>query len=89
TGTHVAADAPLEKVVAKLKQENAPPLVQGFGISKPEHIRQAVETGLDGAICGSAIVNLIAESRKNGDSFEESMTQLRDFIHELRSVTAK
>lgn len=89
TGTHVAADVPLADVVSKLKSENAPPLVQGFGISEPSHIQQAVKTGLDGAICGSAIVNLLATSRENGDALAKSLKKLNDFLQDLKSATIK
>lgn len=56
TGTHKAGqfDASL---VERLKAAGAPPPVFGFGISKPEHVRSALETGAAGVICGSAIVD--------------------------------
>jgi tryptophan synthase alpha chain len=33
----------------------------GFGISKPEHVRAALESGARGVIVGSAIVAIVAE----------------------------
>ena len=44
---------------ASLKAANAPPPVLGFGISRPEHVREALDAGAAGAIAGSAIVRLI------------------------------
>jgi len=37
------------------------PVAVGFGISKPEHVRE-VGKWADAAVVGSALVNLIAES---------------------------
>lgn len=89
TGTHVAVETPLHEVVSKLRAENAPPLVQGFGISEPAHITQAVKTGLDGAICGSAIVNLIAQSLESGDKLQVSLQNLDIFLRDLKAATFK
>jgi tryptophan synthase alpha chain len=56
TGTHSGGtfDATLP---AKLKAARAPPAVFGFGISKPEHVREAIAAGAAGVISGSAIVD--------------------------------
>ena len=89
TGTHVAVETPLHEVVSKLRAENAPPLVQGFGISEPAHISQAVQTGLDGAICGSAIVNLIAQSRETEDDLAKTLIKLDIFLRDLKAATLK
>ena len=44
-----------------LAEANAPSPVLGFGISTPEHVAQAIESGAAGVISGSAIVNRIAD----------------------------
>ena len=59
TGTHSAGSFD-PTLTAKLKQASAPPAVFGFGISKPEHVRAAIEAGAAGVICGSAIVDCAA-----------------------------
>lgn len=41
------------------------PLAAGFGISKPEHVKQIIDAGADGAIVGSAFVKIIEENRTN------------------------
>ncbi|MBV8686414.1 MAG: tryptophan synthase subunit alpha [Alphaproteobacteria bacterium] len=48
-------------LIARLRALDAPPPVLGFGISRPEHVRQAIEAGAAGVISGSAIVSLAAE----------------------------
>jgi tryptophan synthase alpha chain len=63
-----------------LAQNLAPPPVFGFGISKPEHVRAALDAGAAGVISGSAIVRLIAE--KKGD-----LGALRTFVAAMKSGT--
>ncbi|HEX8194396.1 MAG TPA: tryptophan synthase subunit alpha [Allosphingosinicella sp.] len=48
-----------------LAQNLAPPPVFGFGISKPDHVRAALEAGAAGVISGSAIVRLMADNPGN------------------------
>jgi len=57
TGTHAGGEFDVG-LVGRLEAAGAPPPVFGFGISKPEHVRAAVEAGARGVICGSAIVDL-------------------------------
>lgn len=59
TGTHSGGqfDAAL---IDRVTRAGAPPAVFGFGISKPEHVRAALDAGAKGVICGSAIVDLAA-----------------------------
>ena len=41
------------------------PIAVGFGISKPDHVREIIRAGADGAIVGSAFVEIIAENQRN------------------------
>jgi len=43
-------------LIQRVKAEGAPPPVFGFGISTPDHVRNALAAGAAGVICGSAIV---------------------------------
>jgi tryptophan synthase alpha chain len=52
-----------EHLFDELNRLEAPPPVLGFGISTPDHVRQAIAAGAAGVISGSAIVRLAAESR--------------------------
>jgi tryptophan synthase alpha chain len=51
-----------ERLFKELKRLHAPPAILGFGISTPDHVRQAMATGAAGVISGSAIVRLAAET---------------------------
>ncbi len=50
-----------EQIVARIRAVTDMPVAVGFGISKPEHVRE-VGKWADAAVVGSALVNLIAES---------------------------
>ena len=75
TGTHAGGefDAGL---IGRLNEAGAPPPVFGFGISKPEHVRAALNAGAKGVICGSAIVDLAA---RGGD--------VAAFVREMKAST--
>ena len=51
----------LREVVDNVRKFGGPPVLLGFGISKPEHVRDAIAAGAAGAITGSAITNIIAK----------------------------
>jgi tryptophan synthase alpha chain len=61
-----------EAMLAALRAAGAPPPVFGFGISRPEHVRAALDAGATGVISGSAIVDLVARGEPVGP-FVESM----------------
>lgn len=63
TGTHAGGQFD-GGLVQRLRQAAAPPPIFGFGISRAEHVRAALDAGARGVICGSAIVDLAA---KGGD----------------------
>ncbi len=61
TGTHAGGQFD-RGLVDRLRRAGAPPPVFGFGISAPEHVRAALDSGAAGVICGSAIVDLAARA---------------------------
>lgn len=67
------------------KRPDIPPAV-GFGISKPEHVREIVASGAKGVIVGSAIVELIAEHKTEP---ERMISALEEFCAELKAATRK
>lgn len=69
-----------------LKEAGAPPVVVGFGISSPRHIESALEAGADGAICGSAIVKIVAENLADKKSLH---SELARFSNEMKGATKK
>jgi tryptophan synthase alpha chain len=63
TGADERIQPDQHQLIRTLRELSAPPVMLGFGISRPEHVRQAIEAGASGAICGSAIVRIIEEHR--------------------------
>lgn len=62
TGARRDLSASLGDFLARVRAETAAPLVVGFGISQPEHVRRVAQLGADGVIVASALVDLIERS---------------------------
>ncbi|MEB6425693.1 tryptophan synthase subunit alpha [Citrobacter freundii] len=84
TGAENRAALPLHHLVEKLKQYDAPPSLQGFGISVPEQVAGAIEAGAAGAISGSAIVKII---EKNVAAPEQMLAELKAFVSTMKAAT--
>jgi len=69
---------------ARRASEKRIPLAVGFGISTPEHVREVIRSGADGAIVGSAIVNIMAKNKKN---LERMSGRVREFVKQLKRAT--
>ena len=65
TGSENGTALPLNHLVDKLREYNAAPALQGFGISSPAQVTAALEAGAAGAISGSAIVKIIEKNLDN------------------------
>ena len=61
TGARDAVAEGAEEMVRRIRSVSALPIALGFGISKPEHVRE-VGKWADAAVVGSALVNVIAET---------------------------
>lgn len=73
-------------LLRRLKRLTDLPLFVGFGISNPEQVRRVCEAGADGAICGSAIINLI---NANIEDKQLMIQKLGDFIKVMKRATEK
>ena len=62
-----------------LARAGAPPPVLGFGIATAAHVRDALETGAAGVVCGSALVRLVEAGA--------SPKALSSFVSELKDAT--
>ena len=72
-------------IFARLADLGAPPGLLGYGISKPEHVRAAMDAGAAGAISGSAVVKLIEDGI--GEPARRLDT-LATFVAQMKAATA-
>ena len=82
TGTEREMVLDHRSLFESLEAAGAPPPVLGFGISRPEHVRAALDAGAAGVISGSAIVRLAASQ---GDQ----RMAVRDFVAGLKAATGE
>ena len=61
TGEQTDLEADLADALARYRAATALPVLAGFGISTPDHVRRVLAAGADGVICGSALVRRIEE----------------------------
>ncbi len=66
TGARDEVPAEIRDLVDAVKAACKLPVVVGFGISRPEHVRQVTEFA-DGAVVGSALINVMADHAGSGD----------------------
>ncbi len=83
TGTDNASGHPRE-IMRKLKALGAPKCILGFGVSKPEHVKAALEDGAAGAIAGSAVVKLVAA---NLDNKEKMLSEIASYVRTMKAAT--
>ena len=84
TGTETRASQPLNHLIDKLRAFNAPPPLQGFGISEPGQVKEAIAAGAAGAISGSAIVKIIERNQKDPAAL---LSELQAFVSNLKAAT--
>ena len=60
------------------------PLCVGFGISNPKHVKSVIKGGANGAIVGSAIIELIA---KNINNKEKMLNDIGAYIKTMKDAT--
>lgn len=84
TGTESKAGMPIGHILSKLTQFSAAPPLLGFGIAEPAQVKEAIDAGAAGVICGSAVVKII---EVNKDNETELLTKLGEFIRNMKVAT--
>ncbi|GFZ04784.1 aldolase-type TIM barrel family protein [Actinidia rufa] len=82
TGARASVNAKVETLLSEIKEVTSKPVAVGFGISKPEQVKQLVAWGADGVIVGSAMVKLLGEAK----SPEEGLKELETLTKSLKSA---
>jgi tryptophan synthase alpha subunit len=67
-------------MVERIRRVSSLPVALGFGISKPEHVRE-VARWADAAVVGSALVNVVAEAGTSNDL----ETKVEEYVRWLKS----
>lgn len=84
TGARTELKTTTVELIKRIKEHSDIPISVGFGISKPEHVKEVISAGADGAIVASAILNLITENLENK---EEMLQKIGKFCRELKEAT--
>jgi tryptophan synthase alpha chain len=80
TGARDAIADGAEQMVRRIRMVSSLPIALGFGISKPEHVRD-VGRWADAAVVGSALVGVIAEAGASKDLD----TRVEEYVRWLKS----
>lgn len=70
TGARSEIGTSTVELVERMRSHTELPICVGFGISKPQHIAEVIKAGADGAIVGSAIIDVIAENLGDPDALK-------------------
>ncbi|MDI6903315.1 MAG: tryptophan synthase subunit alpha [Methanocellales archaeon] len=86
TGAREELSVIVKDLIGKVRRvaKRKVPIAVGFGLSSPNHVREVIRSGADGAIVGSAIVNIIA---KNKGEEEKMLREIRGFVAQLKEAT--
>jgi tryptophan synthase alpha chain len=78
TGARQDLSSSIGDFLERVRAETSAPLVVGFGISRPEHVRRVADLGANGAIVASALVDLI-------DNSDSPVSAARNYLREMKS----
>ncbi|QDY42064.1 tryptophan synthase subunit alpha [Candidatus Pantoea soli] len=84
TGAENRASLPLQHLIEKLRDYQAAPPLQGFGISEPGQVKEAIAAGAAGTISGSAIVKIIERNQSDPAALLQA---LQAFVSSLKAAT--
>lgn len=62
------------------------PISAGFGITQPEHVSAIIQSGADGAIVGSALVQIVSQHLENPTRAPD---HLKDTVSKMKKATRK
>lgn len=83
TGTDNTFGKPVN-VIRGIKENGGAAPVLGFGISTPDHVRQALEIGCAGAIAGSGCVKIIEDNLNDVPSL---LSKLEAYVASMKAAT--
>lgn len=83
TGTRASFEGYTLYAIKQTKRivESRLPVVVGFGITKPSHVRSMIKAGADAVIIGSAIVKKVKSNRSN---HKKMLERLHSYVTEMK-----
>ncbi|XP_020258122.1 tryptophan synthase alpha chain-like [Asparagus officinalis] len=81
SGAQSSVSSHVPSLLQEIKEASTKPVAVGFGISKPDHVKQMASWGADGMIVGSALVRILGEAK----SPEEGLKKLESFTKILKA----
>lgn len=84
TGARGDLDPETVRVLRRVRSVTDVPVCVGFGISRPEHVAALARSGADGAIVGSAIIDVIA--RNLGDK-KKMIREVARYVAAMKAPT--
>lgn len=87
TGTDREMKLPQADHIAALRNAGSAPIVIGFGISTPEHVRTAIAAGASGAIAGSATVNIIEQYLETPEKMHKALAEFTKKMKEATKIS--
>ena len=86
TGTRRSLNKEVFALIRNAKRNTRLPVCVGFGISQPEHVKELIKAGADGAIVGSAIVKMI---EKNLGNRKNMLIGIAGFCRKMKKATVR
>lgn len=79
TGARARVNEQVPSLLREVKEATSKAVAVGFGLSKPEHVKQVAEWGADGVIVGSAIVKVLGEAKSPFEGLRQLETLAKSF----------
>jgi tryptophan synthase alpha chain len=89
TGVRSEIDKAVKTKIKEIKQYSKLPVFVGFGISKPEHVKNVLKMGADGAICGSAICKIIEKNQNDKNLLKKISKFTKSMVKESQANIKK
>lgn len=84
TGARSKLESSTVELISRVKKHSNLPTAVGFGISKPEHVKDVIDAGSDGAIVASALLNIISDNLQDK---EIMLKKIAKFTKKLKDGT--
>jgi tryptophan synthase alpha chain len=86
TGARLQLKTSTVKLIERMDSHSKLPICVGFGLSKPEQVKQVINAGADGAIVASALIDVVSENLNEKEKME---MQIATLCREMKEATRK